>query len=170
MTAEERDTLAPGPEQGRQGPTGQQQPASLPKPPRLCLCPSTNQPNSGQNHCQHLSPALRPLSSLQSHTKGSQVPQARYAQSCHNHFPIFFPKPLLSLAFISTVQLSEPSIWPWSSPTPTTSSQLSRLVGSTTSSGIFLHPHSHCLMFGLGIPGLDGCYGSRQGLEPLAWV
>lgn len=136
----------------------------MPRPPLFCLCASTNQLNSGHNHCQiPAPPILRPRSpDLQ-----SQLPMQRAHRLLKHGVsraadPIFRPKPLPSLAFVSAIRLPELAIWELTLGPP---SPLPLLEDSTTSSAVSLPPHSHGPRLGLSIAGLDP---SQQGLGPLA--
>lgn len=151
--------------------------ASAPARPSSSLPVSLSRPDKrGHNH--HQIPILDPEISKTrtaeptAPAKGSQAFQARCVQSCHHHH--LPPQTSSRLDFISTIQLSELSIWESALGPP---SPLSLLVSCQpcwwyTYSRISLGPHSHGLRWGFSIPGLDHGHGSGQGSGPLvyAWI
>ena len=131
------------------GPRGQQQPAALPGPPH-CPRPSTDQTNSDIIITKYPSPILRPLSpELQSQLALRRAHRLLKQEASRAAITIFFPRPLLSLAFISTIQPCESVLGP---PSP-----LSLLISCQALLTIHLPrkiPPSTLPKMDLSIPGL----------------
>lgn len=145
---------------------GQQQPASLPDPPLLCPHPSSEQTNSGITIAKYPSPILRPLSpELQSQLPLRRAHRLRKQEASRAAITIFLPRPLLSLAFISTIQPREFVLGP-----PSPLSLLIRCQALLTAYLTWKIPPSTFPKMDLSIPGLDHCKGSEQGSGPLVCV
>ena len=144
---------------------GAAQPTALPDPPH-CPRPSTDQTNSGITITKYPSPILRPLSpELQSQLALWRAHRLLKQEASRAAITIFLPRPLLSLAFISTIQPCESVLGP---PSP-----LSLLISCQALLTIHLPwkiPPSTLLKMDLSIPGLDHCKGSEQGSGPLVCV
>lgn len=110
----------------------------------LCLCPSTNQPNSGQHHCQIPIPNPETSKSYETNRPcrgftSSSSKVCPYLPPPFSSPNLLYPRPSSQLPRCLGANLG---VGLGSSLTQATSSQLLSLVGSTPSSGLSLHSYA----------------------------